>query len=71
MENMPEEGLRLLLERAGLELSQVEIERLRPLYEEYLRRLKVLHSVDLQDEEVAGVFIPSLVDVPVAGEASE
>ena len=47
-----------LQDRAGFKLTGPDSERLRLLFGGYLERLAVLHSVDLDDEEVAGVFPP-------------
>ena len=52
------DSLKLLLERAGLNVSTEEIRRLQPYYELYLEALNTLYKVELQDEEVAGTFIP-------------
>lgn len=52
------EAFRKLLERADLALSQREIERLKPIFEQFMLRLKVLYSAPLDDEEVAHVFSP-------------
>ncbi len=48
-----------LLARAGLALSPADTEQLKAIWGEYLERLKLLHAADLDDEEVAGLFIPA------------
>ena len=48
-----------VLERVEINLSQEELQRLASFYEKYLEQLAALHAVDLDDEEVAGVFAPS------------
>jgi len=48
----------LLLRQAGIEPDEKDMERFRPLLELYMERLKVLHSVDLHDEEIAPSFHP-------------
>jgi len=48
----------LLLRQAGIEPDEKDMERFRPLLELYMERLKVLHSVDLRDEEIAPSFHP-------------
>jgi hypothetical protein len=58
METMTPECLALLLKRAGLEPNEREIERLKPVFEQYMRALDVLHSIDLGDEEAAPAFDP-------------
>ncbi len=51
----------LLLERAGLERPQSGMERLEPVIEKYMQSLKVLHSINLDDEEVAPCFQPESI----------
>ena len=58
MESTDTEAIRLLLERAGLTLTDEELEKLIPYYQRNLERLQALHSADLEKEEVAGVFPP-------------
>lgn len=48
----------VLLRQAGIEPDEKDMERFRPLLELYMERLKVLHSVDLHDEEIAPSFHP-------------
>ena len=50
------EEFRILTERAGLGLTQAELEELKPLYEQYLEHGKKLRSIDLKAEEMAVVF---------------
>ena len=47
-----------MAERAGLGLTEEELERLRPLYGLYLEFVNQLHSVDLQAEEIALAYQP-------------
>ena len=58
MDQVSSEDFGLLLQRAGLNLTQDERDRLRPLYERFLERLKVLHSADHGEGEVAGSYDP-------------
>lgn len=58
METMTLKEFRLLLRRAGLALPQDEMERLKPLFEAFRERLKVLYAADLDNEEVSGIFVP-------------
>ncbi|MBI4233822.1 MAG: hypothetical protein HY686_05215 [Chloroflexi bacterium] len=53
------EGLTLWFQAAGFHLSQDEVARLKPLCDGYVERLKLLSSLDLEEEEVAGAFQPS------------
>ena len=47
---------RLMAERAGLGLTQSELEELKPLYDLYLPHIEKLHSVDLGAEEISVSF---------------
>ena len=58
MEENVTDAIRLLSKRAGLSLSDEEIEKLIPFYERNMERLETLHSADLEQEEVAGIFPP-------------
>ncbi len=52
------EVFRQMTERAGLGLTDEELERLKPLYGLYLEFVNQIHSVDLQAEEIAMAFNP-------------
>ncbi len=58
MEENVTDAIRLLSERAGLSLSDEEIEKLVPYYQRNKERLETLHSADLTHDEVAGIFPP-------------
>ncbi len=58
MEPLSTESFNTLVERAGLNLTTGDAERLKPLLETYLERLQALHAADLDDEEVSGRFLP-------------
>ncbi len=47
-----------LLGRAGLRPTQREIDDLASFLERYQERLQQLHAIDVDNEEVAGVFSP-------------
>ena len=57
-EGISAEVFRQMAERAGLGLSQEELEHLKPIYELYLPHINQLHSIDLQAEEIAMSFHP-------------
>ena len=57
-EEVSPEVFRQTAERAGLGLTEEELEGLRPLYGLYLEFLNQIHSVDLQAEEIALAFNP-------------
>jgi hypothetical protein len=52
------EAFKLMAERAGLGLSQQELEELKPLYDLYLPSINQLHAIDFQAEEIALAFQP-------------
>ena len=52
------ENFRLLLKRAGLELSGEEMESLKPIYDFYADSTAVLRELDLGAEDLAVAFSP-------------
>ena len=57
-ESISLEELQRLTQQAGLDLPPEELEGLKPLWELYLQHLSVLHSIDLQAEEIGLTFHP-------------
>ena len=53
----PEE-FKLMADRAGLGMSQSELDDLKPLYDLYAQYIDLLHSLDLQAEEIGVTFHP-------------
>jgi hypothetical protein len=53
----PEE-FKLMADRAGLGMSQAELDDLKPLYDLYAQYINLLHSLDLQAEEIGVTFHP-------------
>ena len=53
----PEE-FKLMSDRAGLGMSQEELDQLKPLYDLYAHYIQQLHSIDLQAEEIGVTFHP-------------
>lgn len=53
----PEE-FKLMSDRAGLGMSQEELDELKPLYDLYTLYLQQIHSVDLQAEDMGVTFHP-------------
>ena len=53
----PEE-FKLMSDRAGLGMSQEELDQLKPLYDLYAHYIRQLHSIDLQAEEIGVTFHP-------------
>jgi hypothetical protein len=58
MDKVVEQSLNALLAREGLEPRQGDLQEFTRIIELYVETLKMLHSVDLGAEEVAGVFRP-------------
>lgn len=56
MENLTEQRLAALLAEAGLEPREGDLERFSKIIDGYVATLRMLHSVDLGDEEIAPVF---------------
>ena len=56
------EQLKALAERAGMDLTQEELEELKPVYELYAEQAAQLHELDLGDGDLALTFSPD--DVP-------
>ena len=58
MEPDSKEELRSLLEHAGYDVPDNELDGMMPVFHINQARLKLLHAADLDDEEVAGTFSP-------------
>jgi hypothetical protein len=52
------EHFRVLVERAGLQLSDAELTALQPMFDFYAEQLPKLHEVELGAEELAVTFLP-------------
>lgn len=52
------EEFKLMAERAGLGMSPEELNELKPMYDLYAQYIQILHSVDLQSEEIGVAFRP-------------
>jgi hypothetical protein len=52
------EHFRVLVERAGLQLSDTELAALQPMYDFYAEQIRKLHEVELGAEELAVTFLP-------------
>ena len=50
------EEFRLMTQRAGLGMTPEEVAELKPLYELYAQYINMLHSIDLQAEEIGVTF---------------
>ena len=56
MEKLTEQRLAALLAEAGIEPEAGDLERFSKIIDGYAATLKMLYSVDLEDEEIAPVF---------------
>ena len=59
MEKVLDQCLHALLAREGLEPREGDLQEFARIIELYVENLKTLHSVNLDAEEVAGVFLIS------------
>ena len=53
------EEFRALTNRVGLEMSDEELEHLKPMYEHFLEPVTRMNALDLDAEDLAVVFSPS------------
>ncbi len=53
------EEFRALTNRVGLEMSDEELEHLKPMYEHFLEPVARMNALDLDAEDLAVVFSPS------------
>ena len=59
---MPQEttldDFRALMQRAGLDLTDDELEHLKPMYDHYLEPIASMNALDLDAEDLAVVYSP-------------
>ena len=60
--DMPMEEFKLIADRAGLGMSQQELEELKPIYDMYAKYAEQLHHIDLRSEEMVVEFHPDWPD---------
>jgi hypothetical protein len=53
------ENFRALVARAGMELTEQELETLKPMYEHFARQAASLQEVDLGAEDLALAYSPN------------
>ena len=51
--------VRILMDRTGLELDDDRIHKLTKAYEQIVVKLNDLHAIEVDEEEVAGIFDPT------------
>ncbi len=52
------EQFAMMTQLAGLNMSQEEIDQLKPMYVLYQEYIRLVHSIDLQAEEIGLTFHP-------------
>ena len=52
------EDFRALTRRAGLDLTDDELEHLKPMYDHYLEPIALMNALDLDAEDLAVVYAP-------------
>jgi hypothetical protein len=57
-EAVTSEEFKMMADRAGLGMSQEKLDELKPMYELYAQYIQILHSIDLQSEEIGVTFHP-------------
>lgn len=55
---MPPEAFKRMADRAGLGMTQQELDELKPVFDLYDSCIQLLHSIDLQAEELGVTFHP-------------
>lgn len=66
MTTLSDDEFRFLVRRAGLSMSDDELQQLRTFYDAFEERLKPLYEADLSEEEVSGIFLPRASGLPNA-----
>ena len=56
MTSLTLQDLRMMLERAGLDISDEELTNILPAAEDYIRRTRELSTTNRRDAEIGGVF---------------
>ena len=57
-ESTTPEDFRALTKRAGLDLTDDELEHLKPMYDHYLEPIAHMNALDLDAEDLAVVYSP-------------
>ena len=52
------DDFRALTRRAGLDLTDAELEELKPMYDHYLEPIAQMNALDLDSEDLAVVYSP-------------
>ena len=57
-DSIPLDDFRALIKRAGLDLTDDELENLKPMYDHYLESIANMNALDLDAEDLAVVYSP-------------
>ena len=57
-ESIPIDDFRALTRRAGLDLTDGELEHLKPMYDHYLEPIARMNTLELDAEDLAVVYSP-------------
>ena len=57
-ESIPLDDFRALAKRAGLALTDDELENLKPMYDHYIESIASMNALDLDAEDLAVAFSP-------------
>ena len=57
-QNVSEEQFSTMTHLAGLNMSKEEVDELKPMYDLYQEYIRLVHSIDLQAEEIGLTFHP-------------
>ena len=69
MTTITNDEFRFLVRRAGLSMSDDELQELKRLYDALMERMQPLQEADVSEEEVAGIFLPRAGNI-ASGEVS-
>jgi hypothetical protein len=58
-EGISTDHLRVLAERAGLELTDEELTSLKPLFDHYAKQITMLYDIELEAEDLAVTYSPN------------
>ena len=58
LQQIPLDDFRALTKRAGLDLTDDELENLKPMYDHYIESIASMNALDLDAEDLAVVYSP-------------
>lgn len=60
MKKITQQQIRMMLDRTGIKVTEERIKCLKKTFDEYHPYLTLLHSINVENREVASVFHPEL-----------